>query len=92
MAARRCSTCGIDWPLAYHGNCRVCGEATSYIGNAEAITARDASHADFERWLKAETPQARTSRRAKYAREQKAKDEQLAVLEQQLERPSTPKR
>lgn len=96
MAARQCSSCGTNWPLAYHGACRSCGDSTSYVADAEAIDATEAHRlkctADFERWLEAETAQARTSRRARHAREQKAQAEQLAVLEQQLEHTSPPER
>lgn len=94
MAASRCSVCAIDWPCAFHNGCAVCLGPTSYIGSADPIDVDQATslkaHAEFDRWVEAETPQARTSRRAAYARERKRQADALAVLEQQLEADPAP--
>lgn len=89
MASYRCSDCGIGWPVSMNGRCAICGQTTSYIGNDTPLPLTEAkslkAHADFERWLNEETPQARTSRHARYQRELKRRAEETAALEKQLE-------
>lgn len=70
MPARRCSYCGIDWPVAFPGRCGRCGGTVAYLSDAEAIPVEDArsikANADFARFLEAETPDQRAARRARY--------------------------
>lgn len=41
MAARRCSTCSIDYPTAKTGACVACGGDLSYFGNVEPQSTED---------------------------------------------------
>lgn len=61
MGAKRCSRCGINWPVGTQ-NC-TCGEPTSYMTNAEPMDVDEATwlqrQSEFEAWLL--TPEGRAA-------------------------------
>lgn len=49
MGAYRCSICSIDWPqLQRYKKCPLCGEETSRVWNASAITKAQAAEYESE--------------------------------------------
>lgn len=77
--ARRCSTCGVDWPNSnVYGTCPGCEGRTDPISNADPIDIADAksraAHAAFERYF-AEWDAERIER------EKAEREAQLAALD-----------
>jgi hypothetical protein len=82
VAAKRCSTCAINWPLEYT-TCGVCEGKVDHLTNAVPVMQGEAKqlklHADFERYLEAETDAQRT------ARIEKATAAELALFATELD-------
>lgn len=77
MAARRCSTCNLNWPPVanVYDRCQKCGAATAYMGSvANPMTDEEArtlvKGLKFEEWLAKESPERRRRR-------QQAVDQQI---------------
>lgn len=84
MAAKRCSTCALNWPTTYR-QCYGCGGMVDYISNCDSMDEADAGRLkatyEFEHWLL--TPNGKACAAAA-ARANDRREAELAALDASL--------
>lgn len=86
---RHCVKCKLDWPPAGWQTCGKCEGPLQFLKTgtpmAKDLANRIAAHAEFERWLAAETTEQRDKRRARWRREQRKREQTFRSVVASLE-------
>lgn len=93
MAARRCSMCGVMWPVERrYFTCVECGASTWHNTTGEPIPLDEANrrrnHALFQKWLDNESTFDRRKRRERYRAEEAKRQAEFERIAATLEEPN----